>query len=60
MISELPLICTHCHKPTIKSVEWVQENTFFTCKHCSTVVMIDKDVAAQLLAELELRQRQWQ
>ncbi len=58
MISELPLLCPHCHRTTIKPVAWVQENTFYTCEHCGMPVMIDKDVAAQLLAELELRQRQ--
>ena len=57
MINELPLICPHCGKPTIKLVDWLQHNTFFTCECCGTAAMIDKDVAAQRLAELELRQR---
>ena len=57
MISEIPLTCPHCGKTTIKTVEWVQLNTFFTCAYCATAVMIDKDTAAQLLARLELRQR---
>lgn len=57
MISELPLACPHCGKATVKTVEWVQQNTFFTCASCGTAVMIDKDLAAQLLAQLELQQR---
>ncbi|HET7594805.1 MAG TPA: hypothetical protein VFK49_05080 [Stellaceae bacterium] len=40
-----------------KTVEWVQQNTFFTCQFCGTPVIIDKDLAAQFLAEIELRQR---
>ena len=58
MISEVPLACPHCQKTTLRSVEWVQQNTFFTCEHCGTAVMIDKDTAAQLVAEAELRQGQ--
>lgn len=58
MINELPLICPHCGKTTVKPVAWLQQNTFFTCQFCATSVMIDKDVAARRLAELELRQRQ--
>ncbi len=58
MISEIPLTCPHCHKTTLKSVEWVQQNTFFTCEHCGAPVMIDKDMAAQIVAEAELRERQ--
>lgn len=57
MISEIPLACTQCGNATVKSVEWIQQNTFFTCDHCRASVMIDKDVAAQFLAEIELRQR---
>jgi transcription elongation factor Elf1 len=57
MISEIPLTCPHCGKATVKTVDWVQENTFFSCACCGTAVMIDKDTAAQLLAQLELRQR---
>lgn len=58
MVNELPLTCSHCGKTTVKPVAWLQQNTFFTCQSCGTSVMIDKDVAAQRLAELELRQRQ--
>ena len=57
MISEIPLTCPHCGKATVKTVDWVQQNTFFTCVCCGTAVMIDKDMAAQLLAQLELAQR---
>jgi hypothetical protein len=57
MISELPLNCPRCNQTTLKPVEWVQQNTFFTCAHCGTAVLIDKDLAAQLLAQLELQQR---
>jgi transcription elongation factor Elf1 len=57
VISEIPLTCPHCGKVTVKTVDWVQQNTFFTCACCSTAVMIDKDMAAQLLAQLELAQR---
>jgi predicted RNA-binding Zn-ribbon protein involved in translation (DUF1610 family) len=57
-INELPLSCPHCGQTTVKPVAWLQQNTFFTCQSCGTAVLIDKDVAAQRLAELELRQRQ--
>ncbi len=57
MISDIPLTCPHCGKTSIKRVEWVQQNTFFTCEHCGTAVMIDKDVAAQFLARVEFQQR---
>jgi hypothetical protein len=57
MTSEIPLTCPHCGKTMAKSVEWVQQNTFFTCHFCGMPAMIDKDVAAQFLAEIELRQR---
>jgi transcription elongation factor Elf1 len=57
MISEIPLTCPHCQKVTVKPVEWIQHNTFFTCEFCGTSVLIDKDVAAELLARLELQQR---
>ena len=58
MTSDIPLTCPHCGKTMAKTVEWVQQNTFFTCQFCGTPAMIDKDVAAQFLAEIELRQRQ--
>ena len=54
MVIEIPLVCSHCGKATPKPVEWVQENTFFTCECCSAGVLIDKDVAAKFLARLEL------
>jgi hypothetical protein len=57
MVSEIPLTCQHCGKTTVKPVEWIQQNTFFTCACCAAPIMIDKDMAAQLLARLELRQR---
>jgi transcription elongation factor Elf1 len=57
MISEIPLTCPHCRKTTVKSVDWVQHNTFFTCEACGASAMIDKDLAAELLAKLELQQR---
>ena len=57
MTSEIPLTCPHCGKTMAKTVEWVQQNTFFTCQFCGTSAMIDKDVATQFLAEIELRQR---
>ncbi len=57
MVTEIPLTCPHCHRTTVKPVEWVQHNTFFTCAHCGSAAMIDKDQAAQILAQLELRQR---
>jgi hypothetical protein len=57
VISEIPLTCAHCGKATVKTVDWIQQNTFFTCDSCATAVMIDKDMAAQLLAQLELAQR---
>jgi hypothetical protein len=57
MVSEIPLTCQHCGNATVKPVEWVQQNTFFTCACCATANMIDKDMAAQLLARLELSQR---
>jgi hypothetical protein len=57
MISEIPLSCSNCRKTTVKPVEWVQQNTFFTCECCSTPVMIDKDGCAELVAKLELQQR---
>jgi DNA-directed RNA polymerase subunit RPC12/RpoP len=56
MVIEIPLVCSHCGKATPKSVEWVQENTFFTCECCGAGVLIDKDVAASFLAKLELRE----
>jgi len=57
MVTEIPLMCPHCRRPTLKTVEWVQLNTFFTCETCATAVLIDKDVATQTLAELELDTR---
>jgi hypothetical protein len=57
MTSDIPLTCPHCGKTMAKTVEWVQQNTFFTCQFCGMPAMIDKDVAAQFLAEIELRQR---
>jgi predicted RNA-binding Zn-ribbon protein involved in translation (DUF1610 family) len=55
--SEIPLTCPHCGKTMVKTVEWVQQNTFFTCQYCGAPAMIDKDHAAQFLAEIELRER---
>jgi hypothetical protein len=57
MITEIPLTCPNCRQPSLKSVEWVQENIFFTCEVCATAVTIDKDVATQTLAQLELAGR---
>jgi transcription elongation factor Elf1 len=57
VVSEIPLTCPHCGKATVKTVDWVQQHTFFTCACCGTAVMINKDMAAQLLAHLELAQR---
>lgn len=48
----LPLSCPKCHATTVKPVRWVQENTFFTCPSCGAAVLIDKDAAMKLLAEL--------
>ena len=53
----MPLTCPHCGKATVKTVDWIQHHTFFTCACCGSAVMIDKDMAAQLLAQLELAQR---
>jgi peptide subunit release factor 1 (eRF1) len=49
---DLPLACPKCHAETRKSLRWVQENTFFTCASCGAAVLIDKDAAMKLLAEL--------
>ncbi len=57
VVTELPLTCANCGKQTTKPVAWVQQSTFFTCPHCGASVMIDKDLAAQLLVELESQQR---
>lgn len=51
--SELPLTCPKCCQPTAKPVQWVRENTFFTCPHCGAAVLIDKDAATKLLARLQ-------
>jgi hypothetical protein len=48
----LPLTCPKCHHATGQTVSWVRENTFFTCPHCVTSVLIDKDAATKLLAGL--------
>lgn len=50
--SELPLNCPKCRQSTAKPVRWLQENTFFTCMHCGASVLIDKDSATTLLAQL--------
>jgi hypothetical protein len=57
MISEIPLCCPHCIRKTIKSVDWVQQHTLFTCGVCGRPVMIDKDICAELLIRLERQQR---
>ena len=57
MTSDIPLTCPHCGKTMAKTVEWVQQNTFFTCQFCGMPAMIDKDLASQFLADIELRQR---
>jgi len=57
MISEIPLACPHCRQTTVKSVSWVQQNTFFSCEFCATQVLIDKDRCAEMVARLELQQR---
>jgi hypothetical protein len=57
MITEIPLPCPHCGRASLKTVEWIQLNTFFTCETCATAVMIDKDLATQTLAELEMESR---
>jgi DNA-directed RNA polymerase subunit RPC12/RpoP len=49
----LPLSCPKCHHTTGKTVAWVRENTFYTCAHCATSVLIDKDAATTLLAALQ-------
>lgn len=48
----LPLCCPKCHHATRRPVSWVQENTFFACPQCGNSVLIDKDAAMKLLAEL--------
>ena len=48
----LPLSCPKCHHATRKTVSWVQENNFYTCPQCGNPVLIDKDAAMRLLAEL--------
>jgi hypothetical protein len=30
MTSDIPLTCPHCGKTMAKTVEWVQQNTYFT------------------------------
>lgn len=58
MISEIPLTCPQCGKRNVKPVDWIQQNTFFTCAFCNTSVMIDKDHAAQVLAAMETQRHQ--
>ena len=49
---DLPLACPKGHAETRKSRRRVQENTFFICASCGAAVLIDKDAAMKLLAEL--------
>jgi predicted RNA-binding Zn-ribbon protein involved in translation (DUF1610 family) len=51
--SELPLTCPRCRQTTTKPIRWLQENTFFTCDQCGATVLIDKDEATRLLAQLQ-------
>jgi uncharacterized C2H2 Zn-finger protein len=48
----LPLSCPKCQQITRKTVRWVQENTFHTCPRCGNSLLIDKDAAMTLLAEI--------
>jgi DNA-directed RNA polymerase subunit RPC12/RpoP len=49
---DLPLTCPKCRASTRKPVRWVQEHTFYVCAGCGASVLIDKDAAMKLLAEL--------
>jgi len=57
MINEIPLTCPHCGERAAKPVEWLQQNTFFTCDRCQVSVMINKDLCTEVLVKLELQER---
>jgi predicted nucleic-acid-binding Zn-ribbon protein len=51
--SDVPLSCPKCGHTTPRPMRWVQENTFVTCSECGATVLIDKDAATKLVAQLQ-------
>ncbi len=52
---QIELRCAACGGAVQRHLAWVQENTFFTCPQCGAAVLINKDEATKLFAEMQRR-----
>jgi DNA-directed RNA polymerase subunit RPC12/RpoP len=55
LFEQLPLPCERCRQVTLVRVSEAQQRDRVACAHCGAQIIIDKDAASRVLAELELR-----